>query len=206
VKKLGLIALVIIGLSAYEYVNKGRVSWPESVYSGLVNTVEEYALRPEAAWRRASEKLNDLVPTELSPASFDIVGRVVRVADGDTISVLDGNKDQYKIRFYGIDTPEYDQPHGGAASKALAQRLANKTVGVVVKDIDRLGRTVGMVYLDGVNINVEMVKAGHAWWYQHYAESNRALKMAQGYAQSHHLGIWKTVDPIPPWDWRRGKR
>ena len=205
-KKLGFIALLIIGLSAYEYVNTGRVMWPGSVYSGLLNTVGEYVLRPEAAWHRASEKLNDLVPSEQSPASFDIVGRVVRVTDGDTISVLDDNKEQYKIRFYGIDTPEYDQPHGAAASKALAQRLADKTVGVVVKDIDRLGRAVGIVYLEGVNINVEMVNAGHAWWYQHYAGSSRALKMAQGHAQSHHLGIWKTVDPIPPWDWRRGKR
>ena len=205
-KKFGLIALLIIGLSAYQYVNTGLVSWPGLVYKGLVNTAGEYVLRPEAAWRRASEKLNDLVPVEPPPASFDIVGRVVRVADGDTISVLDGNKHQYKIRFYGIDTPEYDQPHGDAASKALAQRLADKTVGVVVKDIDRLGRTVGVVYLDGVNINVEMVKAGHAWWYQHYAGSSRALKMAQGHAQANHLGIWQTVDPIPPWDWRRGKR
>jgi endonuclease YncB( thermonuclease family) len=206
VKKFGLLALLIIGLSAYQYVNKGQVSWPGTVYKGVVNTAGEYVLRPEAAWRRASEKLNDLVPAESPPASFDIVGRVVRVVDGDTISVLDGNKKQYKIRFYGIDTPEYDQPHGDAASKALTQRLADKTVGIVVMDVDRLGRTVGVVYLDGVNINVEMVKAGHAWWYQHFAGSSRALKMAQGQAQANHLGIWQMADPIPPWDWRRGKR
>ena len=205
-KKFGLIALVIVGLTAYQYINKGQISWPGSVYEGLTNVAREYVLRPEAAWRKASEKLNELVPAQQPPGSFDIVGRVVRVADGDTISVLDGNKKQYKIRFYGIDTPEYDQPHGDAASRALAQRLADKTVGIVIKDVDRLGRTVGVVYLDGVNVNVEMVRAGHARWYQHYAGANRTLQMAQGHAQANHLGIWQSADPIPPWDWRRGKR
>lgn len=205
-KKFGLIALLVVGLSGYQYQNIGQVSWPSELYNGLINLVQGYVVRPEAGWRKASEKFNDLVPAEQSPVSFDIVGRVVRVADGDTISVLDGNKNQYKIRFFGIDTPEYDQPYGDAASKALAQQLANKTVGIVVKDVDRLGRTVGVVYLDGVNINVEMVKSGHAWWYQHYAGSSRALQMAQGHAQANHLGIWKTPEPIAPWDWRRGKR
>ena len=50
----------------------------------------------------------------------DFSGQVVRIADGDTITVLDANKTQHKIRLAGIDAPERKQPYGEASRKHLA--------------------------------------------------------------------------------------
>jgi endonuclease YncB( thermonuclease family) len=186
-KKILPILIVLVGLTLYQ----GDLSWLS---------------RPDASWRQATDILNDLVPAEGTPGTFNINGRVVRVADGDTISVLDANNDQHKIRLHGIDAPERDQPHGKAASRALSSMVADKIVGIAVKDTDDYGRTVGVVYLDGVNINLEMVKAGHAWWYSHYSGRDRDLSTAEQQARQAKLGLWADADTVAPWDWRRGRR
>jgi hypothetical protein len=49
--------------------------------------------------------------TAIVHADDVIIGKVVGVADGDTITVLE-NRTQYKIRLYGIDTPESHQDFG----------------------------------------------------------------------------------------------
>lgn len=182
-KKLFPIALVLIALAVYE----GDLSW---------------LTRSDAAWRQATDVLNDLVPAE----SFDITGRVVRVADGDTISVLDNDNTQHKVRFHGIDTPERDQPHGKAAHRALSDLVADRRVGVVLRDIDEFGRSVGVVYLEGQNINLTLVKSGHAWWYRRYADRDYDLRTAEEGARSQRLGLWAAASPVPPWEWRRGRR
>ncbi len=141
-----------------------------------------------------------------SPPDFDLTGRVVRIADGDTVSILDATNTQHKVRLYGIDTPERDQPFGKAAKTALMQQVDEKTVGVVVVTTDSYGRKVGTLYQQGVNINVAMVANGYAWWYQHYAPHERKLAMAEQQARAHRLGLWAAPHPIPPWDWRRRQR
>ncbi|MEH6581753.1 MAG: thermonuclease family protein [Halioglobus sp.] len=205
-RKFRVLLLALVGLSVVQYLKQGEVSWPVDVYQHVSSTVLDYTSRPEAGWRKASETLNDLVPAEGNPGTFDFTGTVVRVFDGDTVSVLDSSGSQHRVRLHGIDTPEYDQPHGRQASRALQQLLADRKVGIVVKDIDRLDRTVAVVYLDGVNINLSMVSTGDAWWYRHYASSDRALRLAERGAQDKRLGLWGAKDPVPPWEWRRGRR
>lgn len=182
-KKFLSIVLILVALAVYE----GDLSW---------------LTRPDAAWRQATDVLNDLVPAE----SFDITGRVVRVADGDTISVLDNNNTQHKVRFHGIDTPERDQPYGKAASRALSDLIADQRVGVLQRDIDEFGRTVGVVYLEGKNINLALVQSGHAWWYRRYAGRDDDLRAAEEGARAQRLGLWSAANPVPPWEWRRGRR
>lgn len=191
---------------AYQLGLRGSSEQLSSAYQHAKTWAQDYTTRPEASWRQATEKLNDLLPPEGAPTRFDLTGRVVRINDGDTISVLDADKAQHSIRFYGIDTPEYDQPYGDAASAALTQLLADEIVGIMVKDVDRLGRTVGVVYQGEININLQMIRNGHAWWYRHYASANRELKSAEQFAKLNKLGLWSGANPIPPWDWRRGKR
>ncbi|MFT4824782.1 MAG: endonuclease YncB(thermonuclease family) [Halioglobus sp.] len=198
--------LAVLVFCVYQYGLPSSLEQVSDAYHRAQSRAKEYIARPEAGWRQGAQKLNDLLPKEGVPTRFDLTGRVVRVADGDTISVLDANKQQHSIRFYGIDTPEYDQPHGSAASVALKELLADETVGILVKDVDRLGRTVGIVYWNETNINLEMVKNGHAWWYRHYASANRELKAAEQFAKLNKLGLWSGANPVPPWDWRRGKR
>lgn len=205
-KRACFAALAVLGFCAYQFGLPSSFEQVSDAYARAQSWAKEYIARPEASWRQATQKLNDLLPREGVPTRFDLTGRVVRVVDGDTISVLDANKQQHRIRFYGIDTPEYDQPHGSAASIALKKLLADETVHILVKDVDRLGRTVGVVYWDDININLEMVKTGHAWWYRHYASANRELKAAEQFAKLNKLGLWSGTNPVPPWDWRRGKR
>ena len=86
-----------------------------------------------------------LVPF-ISHAQSSIQGKVVGVADGDTITVLQNSK-QYKIRLYGIDTPEKKQDFGQKAKQFTSSMVFKQHVKVVVYDTDRYGRTVGVVYI-----------------------------------------------------------
>ena len=99
----------------------------------------------------------------LSLFAETITGKVTYVSDGDTIH-LQTSAEKYKIRFYGIDTPEKTQSYGLEAKDFTQSRIAGKTVDVDIKDTDRYGRKVGIVYYDGKNLNLEIVKNGYAWW------------------------------------------
>jgi endonuclease YncB( thermonuclease family) len=57
-----------------------------------------------------------------------LTGRVVGVADGDTITVLDANRQQHKIRLQGIDAPERAQPFGQRSKESLSTMVFNKEV------------------------------------------------------------------------------
>lgn len=81
----------------------------------------------------------------LSVCQTILKGKVVRVADGDTITLLDEDNKQVRIRLYGIDCPENHQDFGTVARQFTADHCFQKIVNVEVKDIDRYGRTVGMV-------------------------------------------------------------
>ena len=122
---------------------------------------------------------------------------------GDTLSVLDAANAQHKIRLYGIDTPERDQPHGKIAWSALSELVAGRSVGIVEVETDSYGRTVGTVYLGDQNVNLAMVEQGHAWWYRRHAQYERPLEAAEKQARREGLGLWADSNPIPPWEWRR---
>ena len=152
-----------------------------------------------------------LVFVLLSPAlALDhINGKVVHIADGDTITVL-SDKKEYKIRLYGIDTPERGQPFGKKAKEFTADMAGMKKVVVDPMDKDRYGRIVGLVYIDGDGecLNEEILRAGFAWVYRYYCKAkfcNKWLKIEK-WAQEKEKGLWRDKNPVPPWDWRRGKR
>ncbi len=95
--------------------------------------------------------------------SETITGKVVKVADGDTITIINNHKQKTKIRLYGIDTPENSQPYGDKAKKFTANLVAGKNVSVKVYDTDRYKRSVGIVHAGNKNVNEEILKAGYAW-------------------------------------------
>ena len=70
-------------------------------------------------------------------------GRVVGVRDGDTLTLLDANRHQTKIRLAEIDTPESAQPYGSRAKQALSDLVFGKDVRIEVREQDRYGRSVG---------------------------------------------------------------
>lgn len=97
-------------------------------------------------------------------------GQVVKVADGDTVTVLAQNGTRYRVRFLGIDAPEKNQTFGQDSRQNLDRLVYRKQVTVDYNGNDRYGRIVGKVLLDGKNINLEQIKSGCAWYYRHYAK------------------------------------
>jgi endonuclease YncB( thermonuclease family) len=72
------------------------------------------------------------------PEPYTLTGKVLKIADGDTLTVLDGSNTQHKIRLAGIDAPEKGQPFGTKARENLAGKVFGQTVRVEVIDIDRI--------------------------------------------------------------------
>ena len=141
----------------------------------------------------------------LSAQAETLEGKVVKIADGDTLTLLTSSNEQVKIRLAGIDTPERKQPFGNRAKQALANLAFQKQATVEVETTDRYGRTVGAVFVDGQNVNAELVKQGMAWVYRKY-NKDMALYGLESRAKKEKLGLWLEENPIPPWEWRRGKR
>ncbi len=75
-----------------------------------------------------------------------LTGKVVKVADGDSITVLENTNTQHRIRLQGIDAPERKQAFGSASRKNLASLVAGKTVTVNRDKRGRDGRITGSVY------------------------------------------------------------
>jgi endonuclease YncB( thermonuclease family) len=155
-----------------------------------------------------------------SPSQADIEGRVVAVTDGDTIKVLDSAKTQHKVRLTGIDAPEKSQPFGNKSKEYLAALVAGKDVFIESDKNDRYGRVLGKVWVQPIDCsscgktldaNHAQLVAGMAWWYRYYAKQqspkDRALyELAEDKAKPMKLGLWVGVNPVPPWDYRRGKK
>ncbi|MBP5638254.1 MAG: thermonuclease family protein, partial [Victivallales bacterium] len=133
----------------------------------------------------------------------EIVGLVFRVADGDTLTLRDARGRKFKVRLYGIDSPESDQPMGRQAGAELARLVKGKNVRVLSNGLDRFGRTVGRVYLERQYINLEMVKRGFAWHYASFAPKEHDLAQAEREARKNRLGIWQVANPLPPWEFRK---
>lgn len=95
-------------------------------------------------------------------------GRVVGIADGDTITVLDASNTPHKIRLSGIDAPEKKQAFGNFSKQKLAELIFSKTVSVETTRKDRYKREIGKVWLGSIDTNLEQVRAGLAWHYKKY--------------------------------------
>ena len=136
-----------------------------------------------------------------------ITGLVVGVSDGDTITVLDANKVQHKIRLGGIDAPEKAQPYGQQSKQSLSDLVYGKTVMVNTDKTDRYGREVGKVLVDGVDANLEQLKRGTAWHYKAYQreqslDDRLAYAAAENESAAAHIGLWQDPEPVAPWAFR----
>jgi endonuclease YncB( thermonuclease family) len=137
----------------------------------------------------------------------EYAGNVVGISVGDTLTLLvpDGASfKQVKVRLGEIDTPESRQPYGERAKQALSDLAFGKQARVVVQDTDRYGRTVGRVYVGGVDVNAEMVKQGAAWAYRQYLKDQSLLTL-EAEAKAAKRGLWglPETERCPPWDWRK---
>ncbi len=134
-----------------------------------------------------------------------ISGTVVKVADGDTFTVLTADKRTVKIRLYGIDAPEKNQDFYRVSRDHLASLTMHKEVKIVVINKDRYNRTVGRASVSGEDINEAMLKAGLAWHYTEYDNNPEWANLEQR-ARRERLGIWSMPHPVPPWQFRKKQR
>lgn len=148
----------------------------------------------------------------LTPAHAELLtGRVVGVADGDTITVLDSNNTQHKVRLAGIDAPEKKQPFGQVSKQSLSDLVFNRTVQVDWSKQDRYQRIIGKVWIGDLDANLEQIKRGLAWHYTKYQneqpiEDRLAYPRAEAGVRDAKRGLWSEPNPTPPWDWRKGSR
>ncbi len=134
-----------------------------------------------------------------------IIGRVVGVADGDTITVLDADKVQHKIRLSGIDAPEKKPPFGNRSKESLSELAFDKTVNVETENRDRYGRQIGKVLVNGRDVNLVQVERSMAWFYRQYQRDQspndrRLYEAAEDAARADKRGLWRDADPVPPWE------
>lgn len=105
------------------------------------------------------------------------------------------------IRLEGIDAPESEQRFGKQAKQALAQRVAGKVVVVQIRGTDKFERTLGVVRLDGDNVNLKQVEEGWAWHFTRFSDDEQLARSEQA-ARRAKRGLWADERPIAPWTYR----
>jgi endonuclease YncB( thermonuclease family) len=144
-------------------------------------------------------------------SAASIEGLVIGVSDGDTITVLDENRHQHKIRLAGIDAPEKRQDFANRSKQSLSDLVYRLHVIVETGKTDRYGRLVGKVSVDGQDVNLEQVRRGMAWHYKAYEREQlpadrQAYTDAENAARAARRGLWGIPAPTPPWEFRQTKK
>jgi micrococcal nuclease len=134
-----------------------------------------------------------------------ITGRVVGVSDGDSLTLLVQGNRQIKVRLDGVDAPEGGQEFSRNAKDGLSRLVFGKEISLEVTGTDRYERTLGVLRVGGVNVNLALVRQGLAWHYKEYSD-DRELARAEVDARTAKLGLWAGFDPMPPWEYRALKR
>lgn len=144
-----------------------------------------------------------LLLSSLNLGSSTIKGKVIKITDGDSITILTNANRQVKIRLNGIDCPERGQDFGTKAANLTKKLCTGKIVIVDSIGTDRYRRVLGVVWVDTVNVNEELMRNGLAWRYK-YNKSEHYLQLEQK-ARKQKLNIWSMKNPVAPWDFRKQK-
>ena len=131
----------------------------------------------------------------------EFVTKIIAVLDGDTVLVK-RDSGLLKIRLAEIDAPEKAQAYGSNSRRSLSDMVLGKQVTVVSQAIDKYGRMVAHLSINGLDVNTEQIRRGMAWEYSHF-HSNRALIALQREARQDARGLWARGNPTAPWDWRK---
>lgn len=161
--------------------------------------------RGEYSSRQKNITTSDIVSTQsrslnkIDRKSVD--GKVVRIIDGDTFVLLLNNNFETGVRLNSIDCPEKKQAFSQRAKEELSDLIFDREVMVYYDKKDGFGRVLGDVYVDGTNVNHEMVRRGMAWHYVKYSDDETLARLEKE-ARSQRVGLWSDPNPIPPWDYR----
>ncbi len=140
-----------------------------------------------------------------------LIGRVVAVTDGDTITLLASGQEQHKVRIGGIDAPEKTQPFGQRSKQSLSDLLMHQSVRAQAHKRDRYGRWVATVWVGNTDAGLHQIQRGMGWHYKAYEKEQPLAERltyaaAEEVARAQHVGLWADQAPVPPWDYRKARR
>ena len=128
--------------------------------------------------------------------------QVIRIVDGDTIVIKYGGKYE-KVRMLCVNTPEsvhpdkkQNIPMGKVASRYTQKNLIGKSVDLefeIKKLRGNYGRLLAYVFVDGQNLNLDLVRQGLSPYYTKYGESEKydaEFRVAEKQARKEKLNIW----------------
>ena len=109
-----------------------------------------------------------------------------------------------------IDAPEKSQPFGQRSKEHMSELAFGKEARADCYKVDRYGRDVCTVFVNGKDVGLAQLDAGLAWWYRKYAHEQHPRDRAEyesveDRAAADLVGLWQDKNPIPPWEWRRGR-
>jgi endonuclease YncB( thermonuclease family) len=140
-----------------------------------------------------------------------VSARIVGITDGDTVKALVSGNQLLRIRLQNIDAPEKSQAFGQRSKQHLSDLVFGRDVELHTRSLDRYGRTLAVIFVGGIDANLEQVKSGFAWVYDRYIISQAlagiqaSYQQAETEARAQLLGLWSDPWPIEPWLWRRAK-
>lgn len=136
-------------------------------------------------------------------------GQVLKIFDGDSFIMRDEQGREVEVRLHGIDAPEHRQPWSRRSRQALVGMLRGHGIDIETVTVDGYDRTVAVAYRssDGLNVNREMIRQGHAWVYRRYTDDAELIRLEEQ-ARESGRGLWglPEAERIPPWEWRRNRR
>jgi endonuclease YncB( thermonuclease family) len=147
-------------------------------------------------------------PSAAHEATHEVRGQIVKVTDGDTVTLLNESNISITIRLAGIDASELRMLYGQVAQAYLRDLVLNKVVIAKTHKQDRFGRTVATLWVNSEDINLAMIHAGMAWHYKKYQTDQPKQQTAiydksEQAARTEMRGLWQQQNPTPPWFWRK---
>jgi len=203
------VAFLIISLLLFTYTS----CYPTEVVREIteeVTTIEETEQTTEEEVTEATTEEATEEPTTIEEETTpdEIIkekAKVTRVIDGDTMEV-ELNGKVYKVRYIGINSPEYNQPYGDEATQANSSLVLGKTV-ILEKDVsetDKYGRLLRYVYVGNLFVNAHLVKYGwaQASTYPPDVKYSDLFVSLEREARENNLGCWfipeETEEEPPP--------
>ena len=164
-----------------------------------------------ACSKQPERKISLANPAATRAGIQTLTGKVVSVADGDTVTVLDAANVQHRIRLAGIDAPESHQAFGEQSRRSLSEMVFGKEVTVNYQKTDQYGRLVGKILIENKDIDLAQVKAGLAWHYKFFeseqtSEDRELYAQAEDEAHAARRGLWQDPNPVEPSEFRREGR
>ena len=106
---------------------------------------------------------------------------------------------------HGIDAPEKKQDYGTVSKNYLSNLVFKKDITIEFKNRDRYGRSIGIAFVEGVNVNEKMLAEGMAWHFKKY-DTNSQWSALEIKAKEEKKGLWSQSNPVAPWEWRVRKK